>query len=84
MGLGKDSGVQLQFGQQRIFIIVYVCACVYVFVHMYTSVCTSLYMCIYLCVCVCVVGDWWVRNSQRAESVKQVSRERSPSDSPHF
>ena len=56
MGLGKDSGVQLQFGQQRIFIIVYVCACVYVFVHMYTSVCTSLYMCIYLCVCVCVCG----------------------------
>lgn len=62
MGLGKDSGVQLQFGQQRIFIIVYVCACVYVFVHMYICVYTYLY----LCVCVCVVGGWWVRNSQRA------------------
>ena len=67
MGLGKDSGVQLQFGQQRIFIIVYVCACVYVFVHMYICVYTYLYLYILsVCVCVCVVGGWWVRNSQRA------------------
>lgn len=80
MGLGKDSGVQLQFGQQRIFVIVYVCACVYVFVHMYICVYTYLY----LCVCVCVVGGWWARHSQTAESVERVSRERSPSDSPHF
>ena len=56
MGLGKDSGVQLQFGQQRIFIIVYVCACVCTYVYLCVYISVSVYISVCVCVCVCGRG----------------------------